>query len=185
MLCSWEWREGAARRLYGRELYPPNSSNTTAPCSAPAGQSSPPRGQVSTHLSTQHLQGWGQGRWAGALEGSHNWCPSEGLSAWVLPLAIANICPGVGEEPVQWLGLHVVLVGCRRTHAWGRPLSVHPSVQESLEEAWCSQPGGDGASGSLRPGGALCSFRRRGEGELSAVGSQMMSRSSRQRRDRQ
>lgn len=154
------------------------------PSQLPQASPPPPRGQVSTHLSTQHLQGRGQGSWAGALRGPQklgsllgglrlgpSTCNSQRLSRGGRGACAAAGCP-------RCLG------GMQGKPCLGKA-SACPSICAGVSGGSVVQPGGDGAAGSLGPQGGLCSVCRQGEGEPSAAGSQMMSRWSRQRRDRQ
>lgn len=74
--------------------------DTAAPSSAPPGQSlsTPGTGQHPPEHAASARPGAGEFGWSprGAPK---DWYPSYELSIWVLPLAVAHICPGVGEGP--------------------------------------------------------------------------------------
>lgn len=142
----------------------PTPLRTTAACPAPPDQSPSAPGTGRHPPEQQHLQGRGQGSWAGALGGSQKL--GSLLEALRLGPSTCNSLrlSGSGRGARAAAGCPRCLCGMQGKPCLGKA-SVCPSAQESPEEARCSQPGGDGAAGSLRPEGGLrsvCWVRRRG-----------------------
>lgn len=93
------------------------------PALPPQASPPPPWGQVSTHLSTQHLQGQGWGSWAGALGG----LPEIGVPLRASPLESFHL-----QEPTSVQGWERGL--CSR---WVSMLSRWDAGKAVLGEGLC------------------------------------------------
>lgn len=149
---------------------------TTAPCSAPPQASPPlPRGQVGTHLSTQHLRGWGQGSWAGALGSSQKLGSLLGAlrlgPSTCNSLHLAIFLSRGGRGACAAAGCPRCLGGMQGKPCSGKA-SVCPSVCAGVSGGSAVQSARRGWGGRVtlsRSGAALCPWARRGGAECRGV----------------